>query len=835
MNPENHAFNNIVLHLWIGLLLLATQFMLVSCGSDEMEAYAELMLEQNVVQVGDSLVLDASNSIFDSIQWYLKEGGCDELNPCEDSTVPDTARRKDTDDYQEMDFCHNAKQCEVTFNKKGTAKVKVMTKKTQTSSSGDLPLIGDLNSGNKTNEDSVEAVISVEESDRIESSENTTEVEAEVTDSNNSNDVVSTSNSKGENPIQSAGGPSTHNVNGGSQENTPSNGTALVKDVQVPCCKAQTLHFTDTDFHPAQIAGPVTIGTTIDESDLTHYVLYWGSGTTRKLAGYGAIVSLAKTGSALTYVFAEDTPLPPGATYLLVYTKNQAGESLLPQALAFSDVTDENTPVVVGVAPVDAAISVASNSSISVTFSEPMDISSVTGNIISEVCSGTVQISKDDFISCVKLSASMIATNQNQTFSFSPATPLNPGLYKIKITTGVRDVYGNHLGSDQIQTKGFSVRIASWSSISSNYSLGENKGAFSADYPHGVVFNQKLYVVFAEKKTLGGVPEIRVKMYDGSWQFVDGNGTSGLFSGWDPQLAVFNNKLYLCAQHSNGSILLMVFNGNDITPVWNYVSTRINKQVGQNGYYPRLQIYNNSLYAFWQESNGVAYQIRGSVFNGNDTTPSWTFVDGNGTSGLNKNINRVAAHPFPTVLHGKLYLAWHENDGNNLYQIRVKVYNGSNWSFADGGSVYGINKNNSWYAFPPKMAVWQDQLYGIWEESGSNGEKELTVKVLSGNDASPTWQAVDSSSGTMLGGEASITLANSQLFAMWRSGTGQVYAGLYHGNAPSPAWSFSPVANFLAYAGHNPQLIEFNNRIYAVWAECNYDCSIRNIRAAVAR
>ena len=77
----------------------------------------------------------------------------------------------------------------------------------------------------------------------------------------------------------------------------------------------------------------------------------------------------------------------------------------------FSEI--ENTDLVCtgGVAsstPEDEAISVSVNPSITVNFCEPMDTYSVTVNSEGTQCSGffsgSIQLSKDDFTSCVQMS-----------------------------------------------------------------------------------------------------------------------------------------------------------------------------------------------------------------------------------------------------------------------------------------------------------------------------------------------------------------------------------------------------------------------------------------------
>lgn len=111
-----------------------------------------------------------------------------------------------------------------------------------------------------------------------------------------------------------------------------------IVDTGVPVHLAAGVSFTDSDTDAGEIAGTVTITKAADESDVTDYVLYWGSNATTK-QNATAITTIAKTGANVTYNFGANTAIPtgPAATHLLVYTKNAIGEMATNYALAISD------------------------------------------------------------------------------------------------------------------------------------------------------------------------------------------------------------------------------------------------------------------------------------------------------------------------------------------------------------------------------------------------------------------------------------------------------------------------------------------------------------------
>ena len=57
------------------------------------------------------------------------------------------------------------------------------------------------------------------------------------------------------------------------------------------------------------------------------------------------------------------------------------------------------------------------------------------------------------------------------------------------------------------------------------------------------------------------------------------------------------------------------------------------------------------------------------VYNGNDSSPAWNFVDGDGANGINKDIGNDAERSQLTVFDSELYATWQEKASKK--QIRV--------------------------------------------------------------------------------------------------------------------------------------------------------------------
>jgi hypothetical protein len=99
-------------------------------------------------------------------------------------------------------------------------------------------------------------------------------------------------------------------------------------------------------------------------------------------------------------------------------------------------------PTVSTVSPADGATSVSTNSSVVVTFSEPMFTTTLTTNTANTTCSGSIQVSTvaNNFASCVQMTAAPSASGDSTQFTVTP----NGGLaastqFKVRVTTAARD------------------------------------------------------------------------------------------------------------------------------------------------------------------------------------------------------------------------------------------------------------------------------------------------------------------------------------------------------------------------------------------------------------
>ena len=120
--------------------------------------------------------------------------------------------------------------------------------------------------------------------------------------------------------------------------------------------------------------------------------------------------------------------------------------------------TDTTAPTVCSVYPPDNQNGVSITENISVTFSEAMNTTSVTTNISDTTCSGSFQLSYNNFDSCIQMSSSPLSSNSYRTFTVDPSNNLSHSTnYKIRVTTGVKDTAGNSLSSQYEISNGFTT------------------------------------------------------------------------------------------------------------------------------------------------------------------------------------------------------------------------------------------------------------------------------------------------------------------------------------------------------------------------------------------
>jgi trimeric autotransporter adhesin len=144
-------------------------------------------------------------------------------------------------------------------------------------------------------------------------------------------------------------------------------------------------------------------------------------------------------------------------------------------------------PLVTVVTPADAATTVAPLTSIAVTFDTAMAPASITSQQSSGPCTGSLQVSRDNFSSCLGIGAPVLSAGDTVATA-TPAPGLSFGtVYKIKVTTAAQNASSTPLATDFVTATGFTTatdnRCAAGLVISQVFGAGGNTGApYNADY-----------------------------------------------------------------------------------------------------------------------------------------------------------------------------------------------------------------------------------------------------------------------------------------------------------------------------------------------------------------
>ena len=106
--------------------------------------------------------------------------------------------------------------------------------------------------------------------------------------------------------------------------------------------------------------------------------------------------------------------------------------------------TDSTAPTISSLSPTDNSTYNSPATTIAVTFSKNMATGSVTTNTSDTTCSGSFQLSSDNFTTCIKMSAIPSASDNDTAFTATPADNLSNGTtFKLRITTSAKDTSSN--------------------------------------------------------------------------------------------------------------------------------------------------------------------------------------------------------------------------------------------------------------------------------------------------------------------------------------------------------------------------------------------------------
>lgn len=252
-----------------------------------------------------------------------------------------------------------------------------------------------------------------------------------------------------------------------------------------------------------------------------------------------------------------------------------------------------------------------------------------------------------------------------------------------------------------------------------------------------------------------------------------------------------------------------------------YGATGINVNPAMRGEFPAITEWNGEIYVAWEEtipSTPTISQIRVKKFNGSN----WVSVDGgHPTYGLNYDVNRDVESPVLAVYDNALYLTWLERNASYTAQVRVKKYDGTSWTNAEGGNPAGINENPSITALSPKLTAYKGELYAIWQEAAKIRAKKFNGTTWTSLDGSGT-DGLNIAPGSGAGMPTMIVFGND-LYALWSErvsgGFSTVRAKKYDGTNWTVADGGAGLNKVSWNNAISPSLSVMNDQLYVAWVE----------------
>ena len=205
-------------------------------------------------------------------------------------------------------------------------------------------------------------------------------------------------------------------------------------------------------------------------------------------------------------------------------------------ATTTTTTSDTTAPTVLSTSPTDTQSEVSISENILVTFSEAMDTTSVTTNTSNTTCSGSLQLSSDNFSSCFQMSSSPSNSNSDKTFSVDPSgSLLYSTSYKIRVTTGVKDASGNTMSSQYetsigFTTSGLFVAVGNSGKIltSDNGTSWDNRSSGTTSTLIGITYGNNKFMTMSGDKT--------------GTMLTSSNGTSWTSTSWTCSSCIDDNN-----------------------------------------------------------------------------------------------------------------------------------------------------------------------------------------------------------------------------------------------------------------------------------------------------
>ncbi|NQU65990.1 MAG: Ig-like domain-containing protein, partial [SAR324 cluster bacterium] len=178
-------------------------------------------------------------------------------------------------------------------------------------------------------------------------------------------------------------------------------------------------------------------------------------------------------------------------------------------------------PIIASISPADGSTDVTTDTGIAISFSNEIDPTTVSVNTTDTTCTGSIQLSEDEFNSCVQMLSAPEAGPNHQTYTMEPASFLERTTkYKIKVNRAITDAAGNCVANDfttRFSTETFPKAITAFhfatdknTDLAADVSADINGTTITATVPYGtdVTTLVATFTSTGESVAIGGTTQI---------------------------------------------------------------------------------------------------------------------------------------------------------------------------------------------------------------------------------------------------------------------------------------------------------------------------------------
>ena len=370
-------------------------------------------------------------------------------------------------------------------------------------------------------------------------------------------------------------------------------------------------------------------------------------------------------------------------TTLTLFSPNQSGSLSANKAI----VIDGIAPAVSSISPTNNQSGVSITDNISVTFSESMDSSSVTTNSSNTSCSGSFQLSSDNFISCLQMSSSPSSSNSEKTFTVDPSDNLSYSTtYLTRVTTGAKDSNGNTLSSQYESTNGFKTSVTFVIVGDSGLILSSSdNGATWDNMTSGVSTNLASVAYGGGTFVVGGNSGVILTSTNAStWisETSGGNSWSAVSDGVSDNLSgtAYGNDLHVISGVS-GTILTSSDNGSS----WTSQTSGTSEVIWDVTYYNNIFVSVSDNGLIYTSGDGTTWTSRTS----GTSSPLRGVTYGNSTFVAVGNAGKIYTSPDGTT--------WTSSTSGTSNAFQQVVYGNSTFvAVGSSGTIYTSGDGTTW-------------------------------------------------------------------------------------------------------------------------------------------